>query len=88
MSPAEHGHEHGHEITIIVNARPKPVNQHVITFDEVVTLAFGTPNYETTVYTVTYMKGPPQNPNGELVRGQSVHIREGMVFDVIRTDKS
>jgi hypothetical protein len=88
-SPAEHVHdEHGKEIAIIVNARPKTVSQRILTFDEVVTLAFGPPNYETTVYTVTYQKGDDKKPKGTLTRGESVHIRPGMIFDVIRTDKS
>jgi hypothetical protein len=76
------------EFTIVVNARQKPWNKKEISFDEVVTLAFGTPNYDTAVYTVTYQKGEDKKPKGSLTLGDSVHVKDGMIFDVIRTDKS
>jgi hypothetical protein len=76
------------EFTIIVNARQKLWNKKEITFDEVVNLAFGTPNYDTSVFTVTYQKGEDKKPKGSLTRGESVHVKDGMIFDVIRTDKS
>ena len=73
---------------IIVNGRQKTVSLKELTFDEVVTLAFGPPNYDTNVYTVTYQKGEGHKPKGTLVRGESVKVKEGMIFDVLRTDKS
>jgi hypothetical protein len=76
------------EVTIIVNARQKQWSKKEISFDEVVNLAYGTPNYETSVYTVTYQKGEDKKPKGSLTRGESVHVKEGMIFDVLRTDKS
>jgi hypothetical protein len=76
------------EFTIIVNARQKPWNKKEISFDELVNLAFGTPNYDNSVYTVTYQKGEDKKPKGSLTRGDSVHVKDGMIFDVIRTDKS
>lgn len=76
------------EFTIIVNARQKPWSKKEISFDEVVNLAFGTSNYETSVYTVTYQKGEDKKPKGSITLGDSVHVKEGMIFDVIRTDKS
>lgn len=76
------------DVTIIVNARPKIVSTKVLSFDQVVELAFGTPNYESSVYTITYQKGEDKKPKGSLVRGETVNVKEGMIFDVIRTDKS
>lgn len=77
------------EVTIIVNGRKKTVpKKEELTFDEVVTLAFGPPNYDTSIYTVTYQKGEDHKPKGSLVQGQSVKVKDGMIFDVIRTDKS
>ena len=92
-SNAEHapGQNRDHdrkEVTIIVNGRSKTITQKELTFDEVVTLAFGPPNYETSVYTVTYQKGDGHKPTGSLVQSQSVKIKDGMIFDVLRTDKS
>lgn len=87
---SQQGQAHGHEkeATIIVNGRQKTVSQKELSFDEVVTLAFGPPNYDTNVYTVTYQKGEGHKPKGTLVRGESVKVKDGMIFDVIRTDKS
>lgn len=76
------------EFTIIVNAREKVVSQREISFEELVVLAFGPPNAETSVYTVTYQRGPDHKPKGSMVAGESVKLKEGMVFYVVKTDKS
>ncbi len=87
-SGGDQGHGGGHEVNVIVNGRKKPVAQKELSFDDVVTLAFGPPNYDSSVFTVTYQKGPDSHPKGTMVRGQSVKVKDGMIFDVIRTDKS
>lgn len=76
------------EFTIIVNGREKTVTQRELTFDELVVLAFGPPNVETSVYTITYQKGPDKKERGGLVAGDSVKLKTGMIFNVVRTDKS
>ncbi|GJM25761.1 MAG: hypothetical protein DHS20C16_21760 [Phycisphaerae bacterium] len=77
------------EIQIIVNGRPKTVNKRRLTFMEIVALAFIPVRTEpTVVYTVQYSNGPRPNPEGDLVKGQSVKLREGMVFLVTETDRS
>ncbi len=43
---------------------------------------------ETTVYTVTYKRGLGNKPEGTLVEGDTVKVKEGMIFNVARTDKS
>jgi hypothetical protein len=80
---------HKVEHVIIVNARRKTVHGRKISFEKVVKLAFpdGPPTPET-VYTVAYSNGPPRNPEGKMVPGQTVHIRDGMVFDVTETSRS
>lgn len=82
-------HAHKVEYVIIVNARRKTVSGRKITFDQVVKLAFpsGPPSPQT-VYTVAYSNGPPRNPEGKMVPGQTVKIRDGMVFDVTETSRS
>ncbi len=76
-------------VTIIVNGRERIVEKGVITYEEVVKLAFGSyddnPN---AVYTVTYSKGNSKKTKGSLVAGDSVKVKEGMIFNVTRTDKS
>ena len=77
-------------ITIIVNGRPKEVEKNEeLTFDEVVTLAFGTPPPGgNIIFTVTYKRGHGNKPEGTLVEGETVKIKDGMIFNVTRTDKS
>ena len=76
-------------ITIFVNTRPRHVHQRRLSYWEVVRLAFpdAVPNPKI-LYTVTFSKGPHQNPSGNLQDKQSVFVKEGMVFDVTRTDQS
>lgn len=74
---------------VIVNTRPRNVTQQVLTFDEVVRLAFDTSSdNEAVAYTVVYRKGDPSKPEGSVVKGGSVKVRCGMIFDVDRTDRS
>lgn len=85
----KHEGHHDHEFTIIVNARKKTVKHHHLTFDQVVKLAFEHPATGPNImYTVTYSKGPRENPEGNLLEGQRVKIKDGMIFNVIQTDKS
>ena len=84
----DHGQDAAKAYKIFVNTREKTVTTHRLTFDQVVILAYGPPNYDTSVYTVTYRDGPPANPHGRLVEGQSVEIKNEMIFNVVRTDKS
>lgn len=77
------------EFIIIVNGREKQWNQKTISFKQVVELQFG--NYQenpNTVYTVTYAKGPHQNPEGSMVKGDKVFVTNKMVFNVTATNKS
>lgn len=78
------------QVVLIVNGREKPWDKKVITFEEVVTLAFGTytDNGGRTVYTVTYKRGPNQNPEGTMVAKDSVRVKNKMIFNATPTDKS
>lgn len=73
-------------VNIIVNARPKKVHGERISYEEVVELAFSGQVDPNIVYTVAYVG--PQTPDGTLVAGQSVTIRNGMKFDVNKTNRS
>jgi len=85
----EHGHIKEKEVTIIVNTRPKEWEKKEISYVEVITLAFGSysddPNIQ---YTVNYTKGPEENHQGSLVKGKSVEVKNGMIFNVRQTNKS
>src|SRR5579872_3306218 len=77
------------KIALIVNGRPKQWNEKTITFEQIVVLAFGSydPN-PNKVYTVTYDKGPHKNPEGSMVKGDKVFVKDKMIFNVTATDKS
>ena len=81
--------EHDKEVTIIVNTREKTWNKKEISYEEVIVLAFGSySNDENVVYTVTYSKGPDSHHEGSLVKGGSVKVKDGMIFNVTQTNKS
>lgn len=77
------------DFTIIVNASPKEWKQKAISFEQVVILAFGTINNRPeTGYTVTYSRGVEPKPEGTMVKGSVVKVKNKMIFDVTATDKS
>jgi hypothetical protein len=73
---------------IVVNGSKKTWDHEKISYSEVVQLAYPGQHGDNEVFTVTYSKGPPQNPQGSLVQGKSVFVKNGMVFDVTRTVQS
>ena len=77
------------QIKIKVNSRERVVDHRVLTYWEVVKLAYpdATPS-EQIIYSIDYAGGPHQNPNGSLVEGQTITVKEGMKFYVTPTDKS
>lgn len=89
MSDTDSDHVTGHNktITIIVNGRPREVSGHELTYAEVVAIAF--PNDQpdpNVIYTVAYAN--PHGKDGTLVAGQEVHIKDGMSFNVTKTNRS
>lgn len=77
------------EIIIIVNTREKTFIGKEISFRQVVELAFSNPVYNDSVrYTLSYSKGVDKKPKGTMVDGDVIHVKEGMVFDVDRADRS
>jgi Multiubiquitin len=77
------------DYTIIVNGRKKVVMTNQVSFDLIVHLAFDpVPIGPNILFTVTYGHGPKVNPEGMLLEGESVKIKDGMVFSVTQTDKS
>jgi hypothetical protein len=75
--------------TIVVNGQQKTVTTKTVSFDEIVKLAFPTPPPGTNIlYTVSYEDGPRKNPQGSMKEGQSVKVKNWMIFNVTATDKS
>ncbi len=86
-SAIESSVDHKH-YTIIVNSRPKTVEEERVTYEQIVHLAFeNPPSGEQIEITVAYRNGP-RGTQGFLTKGQSVKIIDDMVFNVKATDKS
>jgi len=102
-APVQRGDEHIHltedehfysaekrptPITIIVNARKKTVPGPDVTFEQIVGLAFDTPpGGENLTITVAFRKGV-DGQEGTMRPGESIKVKEGMIFDVTATNRS
>jgi hypothetical protein len=76
-------------VTLIVNGEEKGWNEKEISFKQVIILAFGTYNEDPRIcYTVNYSRGPGQNKEGSMVKGDVVRVKNKMVFNATSTDKS
>lgn len=73
-------------VTIIINTKPIPWNEKKISFEQVVELAFPGQPYDPQGTTVEYSRGP--GPDHSLSPGQSVEVKDGMVFDVEPANRS
>jgi Multiubiquitin len=82
-------HDDHHHFIIIVNGRQKDWDQIKISYEQVVKLAFDSyVENSTTIYTVTYTDGPGQNPEGSMVKGDVVYVKNKMKFNVTATNQS
>jgi hypothetical protein len=78
-----------HDFNIVVNGKPKKVEHEVLSFEEVVKLAYPTPPAEGDIaYTVTFHNANQEPKSGDLVQGQTVTVRNGTRFDVKHSVRS
>lgn len=93
MSEVKRGQGHEEKdktVDIVVNGRRKtwPKNDD-ISYSEVVRLAFeNPPSGDGVQITVQYTRGNGNKPSGTLLEGQSVKVKDGMIFDVTATNRS
>lgn len=77
-------------VTIIVEGTPHEwPKAEKLSFDQVVTWVY--PDYSPSdgrAYTVTYERGEGKKPEGQLVKGETVAVKDGMIFHVSRTGES
>ncbi len=77
------------EKTIIVNAREHIWSEHKISFEQVITLAYGSyDNNPLITYTVSFKKGDEKKHEGKITKGDEVPVKDGMIFNVSLTDRS
>ena len=74
-------------VTIKVNGRPRTVEKRRHSYREIAAIAYPNPDFETFNYTTTYLHGVG-GAEGDLVEGESIMVKNGMVFNVRRSDKS
>ena len=82
-------HGHGHTVTIIVEGTPHQWSKDTISYDEVVTLEV--PDYAQhpdITYSVKYKNGHGEKPESTLAKGESVRVKDGMIFYVSETGQS
>lgn len=76
-------------LTIFVNTVEKTVTSKELTFDQVVDLAFNPrPAGPDQMFTVTYRRGHGDKPEGSLTEGESVKVKDQMIFNVRATNRS
>ncbi len=72
---------------IVINGRQREVNGQRISYSQIVQIAFPDDQADEAIdYTVAYAN--PHGKDGTLVNGQDIHIKEGMIFNVSKTNRS
>lgn len=86
---AEPGNDNGNSVTIVVNTRDVTVDRGELFYEELVAIVFPqAPTGPNVLITVTYRRGHGDKPEGSLLPGQTVKVKDGMKFVVSATDKS
>lgn len=78
-------------LTVIVNGVDKelPPETTQLSYEQVVVLAYGNYNNASSIiYSIAYSHGPVENKKGVLVKGDSVFVKAGMIFNVGCSNKS
>ena len=93
MSDSEHvqqdTQDHDKTVTIIVDGTPHRWPKGEISYAEVVTLEVPDyPQHPEVTYSVKYKRGQGNKPEGTLAQGETVRVKEGMIFSVSETGQS
>lgn len=82
-------HEKVKKVEITINGEKFIVEKGEMTYEEIVTLAFPDfPQHPERTYSVKYKKGHGHKPEGILTPGESVKIKDEMIFHVKHTGQS
>lgn len=82
--------EHEKKFTIIINGQRKVVVKEILSFNELVNLAYDNnpPTGPNIKFSITYRNGPRKNPAGDMIENSSIEIKDGMIFNVTPTNQS
>jgi hypothetical protein len=75
------------DFKIVVNGRPKIVDRKKQSYRDIARLAYPDADFDKFLYTITFFNGE-HGQEGDLVEGETVKVKDGMVFNVRRSDKS
>jgi hypothetical protein len=85
----QNAHKQDESVNIIVNTISKPWSEKRISYKDVIILAFGSYSEDPRIsYTVDYFKGEKDKEEGSITKGDTVKVKEGMIFNVTQTDQS
>lgn len=82
------------QVTIYVNTKAIAVEKDKYSYEEIVALAYPSPNYDTHTYKVTYFWDPNGKEGGNSIEGsltkggKPVNVKDGMSFTVVQAVKS
>jgi hypothetical protein len=90
MPNTDKEHKEKNESKVIVNGQEKTVTQKELSYSDVVNLAYNnaSPTGENVEISVSYRRGEDKKATGTLSAGETVKVKDGMIFDVTATDKS
>ena len=86
MAALETMREQTETVTIVVNTRSHAWAEKVISFEQVIELAFPGQPYDPAGTTVEYSRGHGKDKS--LRPGETVRVKDGMVFDVEVANRS
>ena len=75
------------DYSILVNGRERIVAVKKQSYRDIARLAYPDANFDQFLYTITFFKGEGGH-EGDLVEGETINVKDGMVFNVRRSDKS
>lgn len=77
------------EYSFTINSKERTWSDKKISYEQLVVLAFGSVSADPNVYyTITFKKGENEKPEGTLVKGDEVRLKDGMRFNVTQTNRS
>lgn len=80
--------EHQKAVTIVINGTQHEWPKTEISYEEVAKLAFPDTYSPNTVYSIKYRNGHGEKPEGNLVKGASVKVKNDMIFTAKDTGES